>query len=73
MGAENGIHFDLWAQLVEEVNWVQLRASLTGKPSEGCSSWSSLSLVWLLGSLKTRGLSCGTKPSLTALGKPRGT
>lgn len=54
-GAENGIHFDLWAQLVEEVNWVQLRARALQESLVRAAHHGPLSLVWLLGSLKTRG------------------
>lgn len=45
-GEENDIHFGLWAQLIEEVNWVQLRArAFTEKPGEDRSSWAYLSCV----------------------------
>lgn len=45
-GGENDIHSGLWAQLIEEVNWVWLRVkAFTGKPGEDHSSWASLSTV----------------------------
>ena len=54
-GAQNGIHFDLWAQLVEEANWVQPRARALRESPVRTARHGPLSPVWLLGSLKTRG------------------